>query len=183
VLVRRPRRLPDAGVVHGQQPVELLAHPRPRQQSLGHRPRAVGERDQGQSGAAQGPDAVGHVVVDVELLHPGHDVLHRGVDVGHPGLRQQRGEHACGDLSEGLRRAGRSEAEAVSQHRCEPGGTQVRGRPDLLEAPVERRHVGQRLVDVEHDHLRLLRHSCSSARRPDIRPLPRTSPRSTSRGR
>ncbi len=70
------------------------------------------------------------------------------------GAVQDHVQRLGGDPGEGFAGAGRRQCEAVAQQPGEPGACEVAGGADVLEPAGDRRHVRQRLVDVDDQHLR-----------------------------
>ncbi len=77
-------------------------------------------------------------------------------------------KRAVGEAAECLLAADSGQREPIPQQGGEPyPGEQLRGT-DVGETPRQRRHVGQRFVDIEHDHTWTRLHSGTASASPGM---------------
>ncbi len=153
VLVGGPNRLPGRGIFHREQGLELTPETRPSEEVLGYLLGSVGESHQAQPRLPQITDAVGNVRVQAQRLETGHHVAHRLVETaGQGNVTENPAQDLGSDQGEFRGSAGGGQGEAVPQQRGEPDPGQVGRGADLHESGAQRRHVGEGLVDVEHNH-------------------------------
>ena len=151
--------LPGVSIVYRQQLLEVAANARRAEQPVRDFSGPVGEGDHTQAVLAQDAYPVGDIRVHAEIGETGQDMARRVVSrLAEGGTGQHGLQRASGQTGECFLIPRGRQREPVPEEGGEPHlGEQFRGA-DVGEPVRKWRHVGQRFVDVEHDHARTRLH-------------------------